>query len=238
MRTIIYGDIHGCLDEFEILRSELNLNKDDREISVGDLLDRGPYSNEVLTYSRENDIELVLGNHEYKYIRYQRHHEAFLQRGKANPMRFNDDKINIFENISSEDMAYLQAAPFYKKIDKLTVLHAGVTNRIDLSSAKEKELQTVTMIRTLDEEHKPLVYGQTAWNSSFWSEVYDGNQGVIVYGHEVHPKVKVDRHAIGIDTGCVYGNKLTALVIYDTKAPMLSYDIVQVNAKRAYAQKK
>lgn len=235
MRTIIYGDIHGCLDEFQTLRSELNLKKDDREISVGDLLDRGPMSNEVLSYARENNIELVLGNHEYKYIRYQRHQEAFVQSGKANPMHFNDDKMNIFKNISAEDMAYLEAAPFYKKIDKLTILHAGITNKIDLNTAQEKELKAVTMIRTLDEEYKPLVYGQTAWNSSFWSEIYDGNQGVIVYGHEAHPKVKIDRHAIGIDTGCVYGNKLTALVIYDTKAPMLSYDIVQVNAKMTYA---
>lgn len=238
MRTIIYGDIHGCLDEFQALRTELNLTKYDREISVGDLLDRGPMSNEVLSYARENGIELVLGNHEYKYIRYQRHHDAFVQRGKVNPMRFNDDKMNIFEKLSAEDMVYLQASPFYKKIDKLTVLHAGITNRIDLNTAQEKELKAVTMIRTLDEEHKPLVYGQTGWNSSFWSEVYDGNQGVIVYGHEAHSKVKIDKHAFGIDTGCVYGNKLTALVIYDTHEPMLSYDIVQVNAKKAYAQKK
>jgi bis(5'-nucleosyl)-tetraphosphatase (symmetrical) len=238
MRTIIYGDIHGCLNEFQALRKELNLTKDDREISVGDLLDRGPMSNEVLSYARENSIELVLGNHEYKYIRYQRHHEAFVQRGKANPMRFNEDKMKIFENISAEDMAYLETAPFYKKIDKLTVLHAGITNRIDLNAAQEKELKAVTMIRTLDEEHKPLVYGQTVWNSNFWSEVYDGNQGVIVYGHEAHSKVKKDKHAIGIDTGCVYGNKLTALIVYDTKEPMFNYDIVQVDAKMAYAKKK
>ena len=238
MRTIIYGDIHGCLDEFQMLRKELDLTKNDREISVGDLLDRGPMSNEVLSYARENSIEPVLGNHEYKYIRYQRHHDAFVQRGKANPMCLNDEKINIFKNISAEDMAYLQAAPFYKKIDKLTVLHAGITNRIDLNAAQEKELKAVTMIRTLDEDHKPLRLGKTIWNSSFWSEVYDGNQGIIVYGHEAHSKVKIDKYSFGIDTGCVYGNKLTALVIHDTKEPMFNYDIVQVAAKRAYAQKK
>ena len=238
MRTIIYGDIHGCLDEFQALRSELDLSEDDREISVGDFLDRGPYSNEVLSYARENKIELVLGNHEHKYIRYKKHHDAFLETGKKNPMRFNDSKMNIFENISVEDMAYLEAAPLYIKIDKLTILHAGITNKIDLNTAKPKELEAVLRIRTLDEDHKTLALGQTTWNSCFWSEVYNGNQGVVVYGHEAHAKVKIDKYAFGIDTGCVYGNKLTALVIHDTKEPMLNYDIVQVNAKMTYAQKK
>jgi hypothetical protein len=50
--------------------------------------------------------------------------------------------------------------------------------------------------------------------------------------------VKIDKYSFGVDTGRVYGNKLTALVIYDTKEPMLNYDIVQVNAFAEYALKK
>ena len=238
MRTIIYGDIHGCLDEFKALRLELDLKDEDREISVGDLLDRGPDSNELLSYARENEIELVLGNHEHKYIRYKKHHEAFLQTGKKNPMTFNEHKMNIFENICEEDMAYLEASPMYLKIDALTILHAGVTNKLNLNTATPKELEAVLRIRMLDEDHKTLRLGQTTWNARFWSEVYDGSQGIIVYGHEAFSKVKIDKHSFGIDTGCVYGNKLTALVIHDTKEPMLNYDLVQVNAKMAYAQKK
>lgn len=238
MRTIIYGDIHGCLDELKLLRSELNISVDDREILVGDVLDRGPFSNEVLSYAREQKLELVMGNHEYKYVRYKKHQLESVKTGRKNPMFLNEDKLAIFQNLSDEDMVYLEAAPFFIKIDNLTVLHAGITNKIDLETATKKELEQVLRIRTLDENQNMLSLGRTAWNARFWSEWYDGNQGIIVYGHEAVSKVRIDKYSFGIDTGCVYGDKLTALIIHDTKDPMFNYDIVQVGAIKEYAPKK
>ena len=235
MRTIIYGDIHGCLEEFVNLRKELNIQDSDREISVGDLLDRGPFSNEVLKYVRENKIEIVLGNHEYKYLRYKKHDEKFQETGKKNPMIFDDEKLKIYENLSFKDIDYIKQAPFFIKIDNLTVLHAGITNKIELDNASKKELESITRIRELDANQKTLALGQSAFGSRFWSEWYDGKEGIIVYGHEVFNKVKIDKYSFGIDTGCVYGKKLSALIIYDTKEPMLSYDIVQVSALKEYA---
>jgi hypothetical protein len=237
-RTIIYGDIHGCLEEFKRLREELNITPTDREILVGDLLDRGPHSNAVVTYARENSLELVMGNHEYKYLRYKKHDKAFHETGKKNPMSFNDEKQSIYENLSEDDFEYLDAAPFFIKIDNTTVLHAGITNNIDLSHATKKELESLTRIRLLDENQKTLALGQNPYGSAFWSEWYDGNQGVIVYGHEAFNNVKIDKFSFGIDTGCVYGDKLTALVIFDTKEPMFNYDIIQVRAKLCYSLKK
>ena len=238
MRTIIYGDVHGCLDEFKTLRSELNLTNDDREISVGDLLDRGPLSNATLTYARENNVELVLGNNEYKYLRYANHEATLKATGKKNPMTLNDEKIEIYNNLSKEDIEYIQAAPFFIKIDNLTIVHAGITNKIELLNAKKKELESLTRIRQLDENQKTLALGQTSFNSRFWSEFYNGGEGIIVYGHEAFNKVKIDKHSFGIDTGCVYGNKLTALVIEDAKDPMYSYDVVQVSAFEKYSSNK
>lgn len=238
MRTIVYGDIHGCLEELKTLRSELNICKDDREILVGDLLDRGPYSNKVVTYAREEKLELVMGNHEYKYVRYKKHALESLRTDRKNPMSLNQAKMAIYERLSDEDMAYLESAPFFIKIDNLTVLHAGITNSINLEVAKKKELEQVLRIRTLDENQKMLSLGQITWNAQFWSECYDGNQGVIVYGHEAVSKVRIDKYSFGIDTGCVYGDKLTALVVADTKEPMFNYDIVQVRAEEMYAAKK
>ena len=238
MRTIIYGDVHGCLEEFKTLRSELNLTKDDREISVGDLLDRGDNSNATLTYAREQKIELVLGNHEYKYLRFTKHEENSKQTGKKNPMVFNDEKLAIYNALSKEDMEYIQNAPFFIKIDNLTILHAGITNKIELLNANKKELESLTRIRELDEHQKTLALGQSCYGSRFWSEFYDGGQGIVVYGHEAFNKVKIEKYSFGIDTGCVYGNKLTALIIEDTKEPMLSYNIVQVSASKQYSTNK
>jgi predicted phosphodiesterase len=238
MRTIIYGDVHGCLEELKTLREELDIVDGDTEILVGDILDRGPFSNETLTYARQEKLRLVLGNHERKYVRYKKHDERSKATGKRNPMRFNESKLFIYENMSEENTRYLEEAPFFIKIDNVTVLHAGITNKIDLQSAKQKDLESLLMIRTLDENQKILRLGQTTWNARFWSEWYNGDQGIIVYGHEAFDKVKIDKYSFGVDTGRVYGNKLTALVIYDTKEPMLNYDIVQVNAFAEYALKK
>lgn len=96
MRTIFYGDIHGCLEEFKELRAKLKITQGDREISLGDILDRGFESNAALKYVRENSIELVLGNHEYKYIRYKKHEQTKKESGKKNPMHFTDEELNIF----------------------------------------------------------------------------------------------------------------------------------------------
>lgn len=238
MRTIIYGDVHGCLEEFKTLRAELKITKDDIEILVGDLLDRGPRSNEVLAYARENELRLILGNHEYKYLRYKKHEDKSKETGKKNPMFFNEEKRKIYENLSKEDFEYLNAAPFFIKIDNVTVVHAGITNKIDLENATKKELESLTRIRLLDENQHTLVLGQKPFGSRFWSEWYDGAQGVIVYGHEVFDNVKIDKYSFGIDTGCVYGNKLTALVIFDAKEPMYNYDVVQVRAREEYCLKK
>jgi len=238
MRTIIYGDVHGCLDELKLLRKELDITSKDREISVGDILDRGPYSNESLRYIMNEGIELVMGNHEYKYVRYKKHEEAYKQRGKKNPMTLNDEKFTIYKNISNEEFSFLQQAPFFIKIDNVTILHAGITNEIQLENATKKELESLTRTRRVSKNEKTLALGQDEFGSSFWSEVYDGKEGVIVYGHEVFSKVKIDRYAFGIDTGCVYGGKLTALIIYDTQNPTLSYDIASVAALEVYSQKK
>ena len=76
-KTIIYGDLHGCLYKFKTLREKIKPTAADREIVTGDFLDKGPCSNELLTYLQVNNIESIPGNHENKYIRYKKHHVAF-----------------------------------------------------------------------------------------------------------------------------------------------------------------
>ncbi len=117
--------------------------------------------------------------------------------------------------------------PFFMKIDNLTLVHGGITNEIDLDVAKKKKLERVLYIRNIDSEINTL-----------WSEVYDGNQGVIVYGHNGFDEVRIDQFSIGIDTGCVYGNKLSAVVIEDTLNPLENHTIVDVKAEQTYTQKR
>ena len=183
MRTIIYGDLHGCLEEFKYLRIKVNPSVNDKEIIIGDILDRGPYSNELLKYVRENSILSILGNDEYKYFRYKKHHDNYIKTSKKNPMSLSDKKLEIFNSL------------------------------------------------TLDENQKTLSLGSDNPTAKFWSEQYDGNQGIVVYGHQPFDEVKIDKYSFGIDTRCVFGGKLTALVINNRNNPMQNYDIVDIATK-------
>lgn len=236
MSVIVYGDIHGCLDEFKTLRAKVSPTESDIEVIVGDILDRGPDSNALLSYVAENKIISILGNHEYKYIRYKKHHDIFLETGKKNPIELDDEKLKIFNVISEQEFEYLKSLRFFIKIDNLTIIHAGITNDIDLENATLKELERILWIRTLDVNKKPLALGSENKDAKLWTEYYDGQQGIIIYGHQTYESVQVDKFSIGIDTGCVYGNKLSACIISDTKNPIQNYTVV--DTKSTYKEKK
>jgi len=232
MKVIVYGDLHGCLDEFIALREKINPSSDDREIVIGDILDRGPKSNELFTYVREQQIESIIGNHEYKYLRFYKHYEKFVATGKQNPMELSEEKMKIFKSFDEADLLFLENLPFFIKIGKLTLLHAGILNRIDLENAKKKDLEYLLWVRYLKEDNVPLSLGKEDETSSYWSELYDGHEGIVLYGHEPFEEVRVDRYSLGIDTGCVYGNKLTACIITDTNNPLSNYEIISVKSKQ------
>jgi len=236
-RVIVYGDLHGCLEEFKLLREKLDLKEGDKEIVIGDILDRGLYSNKLLRYIRKHRIASVLGNHEYKYIRYKKYEYLFEQIGKKNPISLTNEQKKIYAELSDNDFTYLNSLPFFIKIDNLTLLHAGITNQINLQNTKKREIEKILWIRTLDQNQKILSLNDTNKTAKLWSEFYNGNQGTVVYGHNVFDEVKINDYSFGIDTGCVYGHKLTALLINDTKNPKQTYAIIQQKALKTYAVK-
>jgi len=236
-RVIVYGDLHGCLDEFRALRAKVDPAEKDREIIIGDLLDKGPHGVETLRFARRKGIECLMGNHEYKYVRYRRHHLHEMRTGRKNPMTFGPNRMRMYESLEASDFDYMESMPLYIKIDNLTLLHAGITNDLDLETATPKKLENVLYIRQLHPDGRWISGGQNVAGAVHWSERYDGNQGVIVYGHDDFDEVKVDACAIGIDTGCVYGNKLTAIIFEDTIDPLKSYVLEQVSAKQIYFEK-
>ena len=63
-RVIVYGDIHGCLDEFFALRKKVSPNPYDIEICVGDILTRGVKDFETLQYVMQENILSVRGNND------------------------------------------------------------------------------------------------------------------------------------------------------------------------------
>lgn len=213
-RLIVYGDIHGCYNKFISLRKKINPNKNDIEICVGDIITKGKDSIKTIDYIIDNNIKSVLGNHEDKLLRYLEHQKST----KKNPIILDNDEQNIINNLTSKHIEYLKSLPIFLKYDDITILHGGIQNNINLDELSKRDKQKILRLRYLDKDENFLALNKEDENSIFWADIYDGKNGFIVYGHQWFKEVKENKYSIGIDTGCVYGNKLSAISFKDSKS--------------------
>jgi predicted phosphodiesterase len=221
-KLIIYGDIHGCYDEFLSLREKINPQKNDIEICVGDIITKGQESIKMLDFIVENNIKSVLGNHEDKIIRYLNHQKS----SKKNPIELDTDEQNIVENLSPKHIQFLQNLPLFLRFKNITIVHGGVQNSMTLENLSKRDKEKILRMRYLDQNENYLTLGNENENSIFWADIYNGNEGFIVYGHQPFKEPKKNQFSLGIDTGCVYGNRLTAAVFQND-----NYEIYQTNKK-------
>jgi bis(5'-nucleosyl)-tetraphosphatase (symmetrical) len=237
-RTIIIGDVHGCLVELKELLSKLNYNPlEDRIILAGDYVDRGPNSSGVVKYARENKLEGVLGNHDEKLIRYRKHKKKLAENPNYKiPMRqLSGEKLAVFEALSDEDFAYLESLPTYIELENnWIVAHAGLEPGKTLP---EQDPGKLTHIRFVNPETLKTVSLDDNYEapegSVYWTDLYKGPYSVI-YGHNVHQldapeirEVAPGIKTIGIDTGCCFGGNLTAFILP-------TEEFVSVKAKENY----
>lgn len=236
-RILVVGDVHGCLDELdELLRVAGYRPGRDRLVLAGDLVDRGPDPVGVVRRARELRADAVLGNHEEKHLRYRKHElRRASERGYANPMRtFAEERLAQHHALSSDDWRWLAALPAWLRLPgRWLVVHAGFEPRRPL---REQKTPIIVRIRDVDERDK-FVSGpdprESVPGSVPWATRWRGPDSV-VYGHHVHglEAPRVDRPAPGvqcwgIDTGCVFGGRLTALVLP-------TCEVIQVAAKQVY----
>lgn len=226
-RTIIVGDVHGCIEELEELIEVTSYDKAyDRLILLGDLVDRGPDSVAVVRKAREMGLESVMGNHEFKFLKW------FRSNGKTY------DTHDYYSNLSDEDINYIAQMPTYIKIGDVIIVHAGMRPGIPLEKQSKDDLM---YLRYIDSNQKFVSLkkiskiGKELAEAHFWTEFWTGPES-IVYGHNVSsmdtPLIEEVRPGVtcyGLDTGCCFGGKLTALIL-ETK------EIVQVQAKQTYYQ--
>lgn len=237
-RIIVYGDLHGCLNELIRLRLHLDIQNDDIEVTVGDNINKGPHSKELLKFLMHNKIKSVLGNHEEKLIRF--HHRCLKHDFVTNPVNLDWMQRELYESLDSEQMAFLESLPVYLRFGDLTVIHGGITNAMQLDNAGWGDLQKMIHMRWLDENLRYVGKDEKHRHKYFWSEIYEGHEGFIVYGHQGWQKPRKDPYALGIDTGCVYGNKLTAVIFAldsHMEPKIATMEIVQENAREMHEYK-
>ena len=236
-RVIIYGDIHGCLKELKKLREKLQVNRNDIEISVGDFLNKGSKSVKTLRYIEKNHIFSVIGNNEEKIIRYYYDYKKDPQKCAKNIRKY---ELKIVKKLNTRDIHFLKSLPYFIKIKNLTVVHGGVKIGLKLNhNLSEQDKKDITLIRFYNDKFEMVPYSDKKNLIHFWSDHYNGSEGFVVFGHHPFKKPKISKYAIGIDTGCVYGGKLTAVVFnFDKKKiDTRHYKIYQQKAKSDYFAK-
>ena len=244
----IIGDVHGCCDELEALLQRLGylpmaLDSESpvwgkrafthpegrKAVFVGDLVDRGPRIVDTVRLVRNmmtcGSALCVPGNHDMKLMRKLRGKDVQITHGLANSLADIDALPDAIRAAFSKELAeFLDGLVSHYVLDdgKLVVAHAGMKAEMQgRGSGKVREfaLYGETTGET-DEFGLPVRYN--------WAAEYRGS-AMVVYGHTPVPEADWLNRTVNIDTGCVFGGKLTALR-YPEK------EFVSVPAIRTYCE--
>ncbi|WP_374056437.1 bis(5'-nucleosyl)-tetraphosphatase PrpE [Rossellomorea sp. FM04394] len=220
MKIDIIGDIHGCFKEFKELTIKIGydwstglpVHPQGRLIGcVGDLTDRGHHSLQTITTVYElfekKAIYYVPGNHCNKLYRYFLGNNVKILHGlettvgelsalpQSERERYRDMFISLYER-----------SPLYQVLDdgKLIIAHAGIKE--ELIGMKTNRVKTFVLYGDItgerNEDGTPV---RRDWASDYRGDAW------IVYGHTPVKEARIVNKTANIDTGAVFGGKLTAL---------------------------
>jgi len=204
----IIGDIHGCYYTLKNIFTKIELLGINQVYSVGDLIDRGKYSKKVVQYCIDKSIKPVKGNHEDMMVLAidKPERKEYLIFGYTNKEMylFNGCNKTMLSYIKSEDeedfdlfakeikrtghFDFLKHLPMKQEVCGIVISHAGILKG-------EPEVKWL-------------------WNRDIPSKL----EKYQVFGHTSRNECIITDYYACIDTGCVYGRKLSAIIIDSTTA--------------------
>ncbi|WP_147533254.1 bis(5'-nucleosyl)-tetraphosphatase PrpE [Bacillus marasmi] len=222
MKIDIIGDIHGCYLDFKLLTEQLGYDWTTEAIPVhpygrrlafvGDLTDRGPESLKIIEIVWKLAVEkgnayYVPGNHCNKLYRFFLGNKVQISHGL-------ETTVAEFEALSKPEQDLIrkkfielyEKAPLYRQLDKgkLVIAHAGI--RQDYIGKSGSKVKTFVLYGDITGEKHP----DGSPVRLDWAMHYTGKT-CIVYGHTPVQEVRIINNTYNIDTGAVFGGKLTAL---------------------------
>ena len=211
-RTLVIGDIHGCFEELTQLLELFNPNPTDRIISLGDLVDRGPYPRECVQFFMNHpQAQVILGNHEDKHVR--------IFEGELKPSLSQTLCIQQLADYWPKAVSYFKTLPLYLKASGFWIVHAGILPKL----------------HPQNQPRNTLLRGKMPWmKSSYdkthggWWKFYTGSTPV-VYGHVVFRDAHVENNTYGLDTGACRGHLLSGMILE-------SKTILRVQSQKDYWQ--
>ncbi|EED17619.1 Ser/Thr protein phosphatase family [Talaromyces stipitatus ATCC 10500] len=235
-RLVIVGDVHGCQDELEKLLEKVSFDPDagDHLILTGDMINKGPKSGGVVDLARGLGASCVRGNHEDRILLERSdmkvHHSE--SSNQEHTVVADTAERRVAKSLTDEQVAYLQDCPVILKVGQIkdmgevAVVHGGLVPGVPL---ERQELSSVMSMRTIDlDTHVP----SASKDGVPWFKLYNqyhkllvagqGQAGTVspqtmtvIYGHDAAKSLNIRQYTKGLDSGCVYGRKLSAFVIED-----------------------
>jgi serine/threonine protein phosphatase 1 len=198
------GDIHGCFDKLENLIEKIDIDfNNDTIVFMGDYIDRGPDSFKVVDFLIKikkmcPKAFFLKGNHELMFENYLSGEDmsSFLQNGGRMTIEsyaMESKEGNRFY-MPPEHTEFFNSLELYYETDEYIFVHAGLREHVPLEKQTADDFLWIR-------------------NDFLKSHVDFGK--IVVFGHTPFSDPRVNDNKIGIDTGAVYGNKLTCLKLPD-----------------------
>lgn len=205
MSLFAIGDLHGCPDELEVLLDAIAPGEDDTVVFLGDYVDRGPavrpLVDRLLQLQHQPFASIFLrGNHEDMLLAYLgiggRHGDVYLENGGGATLRSYGIPIGSpgaasLALLPQEHAAFFGACRMHYVAAPFLFVHAGIRPGIALGDQSDEDLLWI--------------------REEFFSRPH-ALPYTVVYGHTPTREARVELpYCIGLDTGLVYGNKLSCL---------------------------
>jgi len=195
-RTYIIGDIHGCLGMLTKLMDKIDWRSDrDTLIFLGDYIDRGENSKGVVDLmlkllETSSHVHCLMGNHEDIFLNFLAGEDitTFLANGGETTLESYHVDGEVL--IPPDHITFFKSLRTWIELDDYYVVHAGFRPGVEIEGQTQEDLIWI--------------------RDSFIFSDYDFGKKVI-FGHTPFTKPLVTDNKIGLDTGAVYGNRLTCL---------------------------
>ena len=145
-RVIAIGDVHGCIDELQMLLRKCEYRPGDVVVFLGDLVSKGPDSLSVVQMAREMGAIGVRGNHDFEVIRW---HQAI--KSGADPPVIGSEHFHIASGLSKADLRWMYSLPWYISSKELGALfvHAGFVSGIRLAKQNPRLMMNMRYVLRL-----------------------------------------------------------------------------------------
>jgi serine/threonine protein phosphatase 1 len=191
MRYII-PDVHGCAQTLKALVSRLCLSEQDVLYFLGDYIDKGKRSAEVLDYlidlEKQHTVFFLRGNHEENIFATQQEYapqmfQFFVAKINKSPCLLNEEG-----KIIAHYEEFMQQLPFYIELEDAWLVHAGFSSKEDFLTDLTYMIEgRKTVYEATKFKSKPIVHGHT-----------------VTYRQDIESSVQNRAKIIPLDNGCVY----------------------------------